>query len=74
MIDYPDEFADLVSDTIPVFHTNKYPQERKRFRAIEPISDFLCPPKIPAVGMTLREVISKIGKIEVLNLAKGTNL
>ena len=72
--DYPGEFADLDSETIPVFHTNKYPQERNRFRSIEPISDFLCPPKTPAEGMTIREVISKIGKIRVLDLMRGDNL
>ena len=72
--DYPGEFANLDSETIPVFHTNKYPQERNRFRSIEPISDFLCPPKIPAIGMTIREIISKIGKIRVLDLIRGDNL
>ena len=74
LIDYPGEFADLDSETIPVFHTNKYPQERNRFRSIEPISDFLCPPKTPAEGMTIRELITKIGKIRILDLIRGDNL
>ena len=36
--DYPGEYADLDSDTIPVFHSRKYPQERKRFY---PLNQFL---------------------------------
>ena len=66
--DYPGEFADLDSDTIPVFHSRKYPQERKRFLSIDPLSEFLAPPKTPAKGTTIREIISKIGKISVLGL------
>ena len=72
--DYPGEFADLDSDTIPVFHSRKYPQERKRFLSIDPLSEFLAPPKTPAIGMTIREIISKIGKIRVLDLIRGDNL
>ena len=72
--DYPGEFAELDSDTIPVFHSRKYPQERKRFLSIEPISEYLTPPKIPAEGITIRELITKIGKIRVLDLIRGNNL
>ena len=66
--------AELDSDTIPVFHSRKYPQERKRFLSIEPISEYLTPPKIPAEGITIRELITKIGKIRVLDLIRGDNL
>ena len=72
--DYPGEFADLESDTIPVFHSRKYPQERKRFLSISPISEYLSPPKIRAKGITIRELVSKIGKITVLGLIRGDNL
>ena len=72
--DYPGEFAELDSDTIPVFHSRKYPQERKRFLSIDPLSEFLAPPKTPAKGTTIREIISKIGKIRVLDLIRGDNL
>ena len=72
--DYPGEFADIDSDTIPVFHSRKYPQERKRFLSIDPLSEFLAPPKTPAKGTTIREIISKIGKIRVLDLIRGDNL
>ena len=72
--DYPGEFADIDSDTIPVFHSRKYPQERKRFLSIKPISEFLVPPKTPAKGITIRELVSKIGKIKVLDLIRGDNL
>ena len=64
-------FIELDSDTIRVFHSRKYPQERKRFLSIEPIAEFLAPPKTKALGITLRDLISKIGKIEILHLIKG---
>ena len=72
--DYPGEFAELDSDTIPVFHSRKYPQERKRFLSIEPIAEFLSPPKTQAKGITIRDLISKIGTIKVLHLTKGEAL
>tara|TARA_B110001452_G_scaffold245544_1_gene230292 strand:+ start:194 stop:802 length:609 start_codon:yes stop_codon:yes gene_type:complete len=74
LIDYPEEVADLDSETIPIFHTTKYPQERKRFLSIEPIIEFLAPPKTPAKGITIREIILKIGKVEKLQLTKGESL
>ena len=72
--DYPGEHADFESDSIPVFHSRKYPQERKRFLSISPISEYLSPPKIRAKGITIRELISKIGKIRVFDLIRGDNL
>ena len=36
--------------------------------------DFLYPPKTTAEGITIREVISKIEKIEMLNLTRGAIL
>ena len=72
--DHPDDFIELDSDTIPVFHSRKYPQERKRFLSINPIAEFLAPPKTQAKGITLRDLISKIGTIKVLHLTKGEAL
>tara|TARA_Y100001935_G_scaffold53294_1_gene44519 strand:+ start:1115 stop:1723 length:609 start_codon:yes stop_codon:yes gene_type:complete len=72
--DHPEDFIELDSDTIPVFHSRRYPQERKRFLSIEPISEFLAPPKTQAKGITLRDLISKIGTIKVLHLTKGKAL
>ena len=69
--DHPEDFIELDSDTTPVFHSRKYPQERKRFLSIDPIAEYLAPPKTKAKGITLRDLISKIGKIEVLDLIKG---
>ena len=58
--DHPEDFIELDSDTTPVFHSRKYPQERKRFLSIDPLSEFLAPPKTPAIGTTIKEIISKI--------------
>ena len=38
---------------------------------MEPIAKYLAPPKNKAKGITLRYLISKFGKIEVLDLIKG---
>ena len=72
--DHPNDFIELDSDTIPVFHSRNYPQERKRFLSIEPIAEFLSPPKTQAKGITIRDLISKIGTIKVLHLSKGEAL
>ena len=72
--DHPNDFIELDSDTIPVFHSRKYPQERKRFLSIKPIAEFLAPPETEAKGITLRDLISKIGTIKVLHLKKGAIL
>ena len=69
--DLQENFVELDSETIPVFHSRKYPQERKRFLSIEPIAEYLAPPKTKAKGITLRDLISKIGKIEVYDFIKG---
>ena len=45
----------------------------KKF-SIEPIIEFLAPPKTPAKGITIREIISKISKVEKLQLTKGDSL
>ena len=70
MQDHLEDFIELDSDTIPVFHSRKYSQERKKILSIEPIAEYLSPPKTKAKAITLRELISKIGKIEVLDLSK----
>ena len=59
LIDYKGEAADIPSETIPIFHSLQYPQERKRFRDIKPISDSFAPPTTSSQGITLRELIQK---------------
>jgi hypothetical protein len=71
LIDYKGEAADIPSETIPIFHSLTYPQERKRFRDIKPISESFAPPTISSKGITLRDLIAKINKVEVLHLEKG---
>ena len=71
LVDYNGEVSDIPSDTIPVFHSLHYPQERKRFRAIKPISESFSPSKSILLGITLRDLISEINKVEVLHLEKG---
>ncbi|MEZ7880775.1 MAG: hypothetical protein QMC11_11225, partial [Rhodospirillales bacterium] len=73
LIDYPGDIATLESDEIPIFHTTRFTQERKRFLSIYPISEFLAPPKSPATGLTIREIISKMNDIDILNLPKDAN-
>ena len=68
LLDYNGEAADIPSETIPIFHSLQYPQERKRFRAINPISESFSPPTLSSQGITLRDLISKINKVEVLHL------
>ena len=68
LLDYNGEAADIPSETIPIFHSLQYPQERKRFRAIKPISESFSPPALRSQGITLRDLISKINKVEVLHL------
>ena len=41
---------------------------------IGPLSEYLVSPKTPAIGMTIREIISKIGKFKVLDLVRDDNL
>ncbi len=50
--DHPEDFIELDSDTIPVCHSRKYPEERKRFLFIEPIAEYLATPKTKAKGIT----------------------
>ena len=71
LIDYNGEATDVPSETIPIFHSLQYPQERKRFRAIKPISESFAPSKTSLQGITLRDLIAKINKVEVLHLEKG---
>ena len=71
LIDYKGEAADIPSETIPIFHSLTYPQERKRFRDIKPISESFAPPTTSSQGITLRDLIAKINKVEVLHLEKG---
>ena len=68
---YQGEAADIPSETIPIFHSLQYPQERKRFRDIKPISESFAPPTISSQGITLRDLIAKINQVEVLHLEKG---
>jgi len=68
---YQGEAADIPSETIPIFHSLQYPQERKRFRDINPISESFSPPTTKSQGITLRDLITKINKVEVLHLEKG---
>ena len=56
---------------IPIFHTAKYPQERKRLFDITAVREAFSPPQIPAKGQTIREVIASFPEIEVLGLAPG---
>ena len=53
--------------------SGKTTKERKRFLSIYPISEFLAPPKSPATGLTIREIISKMNDIDILNLPKDAN-
>ena len=71
LIDYKGEAADIPSQTIPIFHSLQYPQERKRFRDIKPISESFAPPMRSPQGITLRDLIAKINQVEVLHLEKG---
>ena len=70
--DYPGEIADVPSETIPVFHNMKYPQERARFRSIDPIGVTLSPPTTPAKGITIRDLIADL-TIENLKLEPGNS-
>ena len=54
LIDYKGEAADIPSETIPIFHSLQYPQERKRFRDIKPISECFAPPTTSSQGITLK--------------------
>ena len=44
--DYPGEFAELDSDTIPVFHSRKYPQKEKDFYPLTHFLNFLLHQKL----------------------------
>lgn len=70
LIDYNGEAKDVQSDTIPIFHSLQYPQERKRFRGIKPISESYAPYKTSLQEITLRDLIAKTNKDEVLHLEK----
>ena len=61
----------IPSDTIPIFHSLQYPQERKRFRDIKQISESFAPPTTSSQGISLRDLIAKIKRVEILHLEKG---
>ncbi len=68
---YPGRLADLPSDEFPVFHTFKYPQERQRYLDISSAREVFSPPKFPAEGQTIREIIASVGEVEILDLDVG---
>jgi hypothetical protein len=68
--DYPSGSVPVPSDEIPVFHSLQYPQERARLRATDPIGKTLAPPKTPAKGTTIRDLIACL-PVENLNLEPG---
>mgnify|MGYP004311703775 CR=1 FL=1 len=72
LCDYPGELADLPSDEIPVFHTFKDPREKQKYPDISPAREVFSPPRMPAKGLTIRDVIASIGNVEVLNLEVGS--
>ena len=74
LCDYPEKTVPLPSENIPIFHTFKYPQERQRFLDITPIGETLAPPKFPAVGKTIREIIATLNNTENLALQSGDEL
>ena len=71
MSDYPHEPIPDIPADIPVFHTLRYPQEQKRFRALPAVSDSFRMPVELAEGQSLRELIPNMQPLRVLNLAKG---
>ena len=71
LCDYPGDIAPVPSDELPVFHTLKYPQERRRFLDILPVKETFSPPKTAAVGQTIRQIIASFSSIENLGLKPG---
>ncbi len=71
LIDYPHHLAPIPSELLPVFHTFRYPQERARFVAIDPVFEVFAPPKTPPQGQTIRELIAALPAARVLDLAPG---
>tara|TARA_B100001123_G_scaffold352565_1_gene404163 strand:- start:286 stop:903 length:618 start_codon:yes stop_codon:yes gene_type:complete len=61
-------------ENIPVFHTLKYNEERKRWVNLPATSRALCPRTEAPVGQTLTEFLQKLEPIEVLSLSRGETL
>jgi len=71
MTDYSQETTPDIPADIPVFHSFRYPQEQKRFRALQAVSDSFRMPHSLVEGKSLRELLPKMQPLRVLNLAKG---
>lgn len=74
MIDYSERIGPFPVETVPIFHTFRYPQERARFRSLEAVASAFAAPTEPTKGITLGALIESLGPPLILNLEKGKDL
>ena len=71
MIDYSDDIGPLPTEDVPLFVTNRFPQELQRKFSIPEFANAFKEPTEPIRGMTLTSLIESLGPVAVLDLAKG---
>ena len=69
-----DAIASIPEEIPKIFNHSKNPEEKKLLYSLGPHKETFSPPKTAAKGKTIREVISSIGNVEILNLEKGATI
>ena len=73
MDDYSEDIGPFPTQDIPLFHSFKYEQERKRLATLQGVKTFR-EPRGEIVGTTFSTFLETLGPATILNLEKGKNL
>ena len=71
MIDYSEDIGPLPAADVPLFVTNRFPQELQRKFSIPEFANAFKEPTESIRGMTLTSLIESLGPVTVLDLVKG---
>ena len=71
MIDYSEDIGPLPTEDVPLFVTNRFPQERQRLFSLPQVKHAFKQPTASIRGMTLTSLIESLGPVTVLDLVKG---
>ena len=73
MNDYSEDIGPLPTEDIPLFHSFKFEQERKRLAALQGVKTFR-EKRVKFVGRTFASFLETLGPPTILDLEKGKNL
>ena len=71
MFDYSDDIGPLPTEDVPLFVTNRFPQERQRLFSLPEVKHAFEESTESISGMTLTSLIESWGAVTVLDLVKG---